>query len=144
VEVVLLRGDLLDHHRLLHCSYIECARELRFQLPFSELDPDYSERLDEHLDRVSAALGGREGIWDSTQEVLGEVFSRGDGKLNNEELCRILDSRDEFRVAPFLRLLDVYIDKLDAATVDRIRAELTGLVGFLSSEPTPEPPPTGG
>lgn len=125
------------------CSYIECARELRFQLPFSELDPDYSERLDEHLDRVSAALGGREGIWDSTQEVLGEVFSRGDGKLNNEELCRILDSRDEFRVAPFLRLLDVYIDKLDAATVDRIRAELTGLVGFLSSERTPEPPPTG-
>jgi hypothetical protein len=125
------------------CSYIECARELRFQLPFSEIDPDYSERLDQHLDRVSAALGGREGIWDSTQEVLGEVFSRGDGKLNNEELCRILDSRDEFRVAPFLRLLDVYIDKLDAATVDRIRAELTGLVGFLSSERTPEPPPTG-
>jgi hypothetical protein len=80
------------------CSYIECARELRFQLPFSEIDPDYSERLDQHLDRVSAALGGREGIWDSTQEVLGEVFSRGDGKLNNEELCRILDSRDEFRV----------------------------------------------
>lgn len=57
-------------------------RELRFQLPFSELDPDYSERLDQHLDRVSAALGGVEGIWDSTQEVLGEVFSRGDGKLN--------------------------------------------------------------
>jgi hypothetical protein len=122
------------------CSYIECARELRFQLPFSEIDPDYSERLDEHLDRVSAALGGREGIWDSTQEVLGEVFSRGDGKLNNEELCRILDSRDPFRVAPFLRLLDVYIDELDAAKVDRIRAELDGLVGFLRSERTPEHP----
>jgi hypothetical protein len=30
------------------------------------------------------------------------------------------------------------------AGVDRIRAELTGLVGFLSSERTPEPPPTGG
>jgi hypothetical protein len=122
------------------CSYIQCARELRFQLPFSELDPDYSERLDDHLDRVSAALGGFEGIWDSTQEVLGEVFSGGDGKLNNEELCRILDSRDEFRVAPFLRLLDVYIVELDAAKVDRIRAALTGLVGFLSSERTPEHP----
>jgi hypothetical protein len=122
------------------CSYIECARELRFQLPFSEIDPDYSERLDGHLDRVSAALGGFEGIWDSTQEVLGEVFARGDGKLNNEELCRILDSRDPFRVAPFLRLLDVYIDKLDAAKVDRVRAELDGLVGFLRSERTPEHP----
>jgi hypothetical protein len=77
------------------CSYIQCARELRFQLPFSELDPGYSERL---------------------------------------------DSRDEFRVAPFLRLLDVYIDELDAAKVDRIRAELGGLVGFLRSERTPEHP----
>ena len=43
-------------------------------------------------------------------------------------------------MAPFLRLLDVYIDKLDAAKVDRIRAELDGLVGFLRSERTPEYP----
>jgi hypothetical protein len=122
------------------CSYIQCSREIRFQLPFSELDPDYSEGLDRHLAGVSAALGGVEGIWDSSQEVLGEVFSRGDGKLNNEELCRILDSRDPFRVAPFLRLLDVYIDQLDGDKIGRIRTELDGLVGFLTSERTPEHP----
>jgi len=120
------------------CSYIQCAREIRFRLPFSEFDPDYSEKLDEHLSRVSEALGGIGGIWDSSQEVVGERFTRGEAKMDNEELCRIIDSHDEFKIAPFIRLIDVYIESLDGNKAESIRAALDELIRFVNSEPTPE------
>jgi hypothetical protein len=122
------------------CSYIQVAREVRFQLPFSELDPVYSQRLDDHLSRVTDALGGRNGIWDSSQEVLGEVFTMADQKLSSDELCRVLDSHDTFKVAPFYRMLDAFIEPklLAVAKIAAIRGCLDELINFLASERTPE------
>jgi hypothetical protein len=122
------------------CSYIQVAREIRFQLPFSELDPEYSQRLDDHLARVTDALGGEKGIWDSSQEVLGEVFTLADRKLSNDELCRVLDSHDPFKVSPFYRMLDAFIepDMLNGPKIVKIRACLDELIDFLDSERTPE------
>jgi hypothetical protein len=122
------------------CSYLQCAREISFRLPFSELDPGYSAKLDAQLAQVGDAMKGWEnGIWDSAQEVLGERFTRGETKIDNEELCRILDSRDSFKVAPFVRVLDVYIWGLEVADVRRIRAALDELAAFVTSRRTPEP-----
>lgn len=120
------------------CSYIKSARDIQFRLPFSELDQAYSAGLDQRLGRVSAALGGLEGIWDSTQEVVGERFTAGEAKLDNEELCRIMDSGDRFRIAPFVRLLDFYIDKLDRPKAAAIKGALDELIAYLDSERTPE------
>lgn len=122
------------------CSYIQVAREVRFQLPFSELDPGYSKRLDDQLSRVSDALGGEDGLWDSSQEVLGEVFTMADRKLSSDDLCRILDSHDPFKVGPFYRMLDVFIDegRLTVPRIIEIRAQLDQLITFLTSERTPE------
>jgi hypothetical protein len=129
------------------CSYIQVAREVRFQLPFSELDPEYSQRLDDHLSQVTDALGGKNGIWDSSQEVLGEVFTMADRKLSSDELCRVLDSHDPFKVAPFYRMLDAFIEPkmLEVPKIAAIRGRLDELIHFLASERTPEwgPPPPG-
>jgi hypothetical protein len=70
----------------------------------------YSQRLDDHLSRVTDALGGENGIWDSSQEDLGEVFTMADRKLSSDELCRVLDSRDPFKAVPFYRMLDAFIE----------------------------------
>lgn len=121
------------------CSYLQCAREISFRLPFSELDPDYSAELDAQLANVSDAMRGwQDGLWDSSQEVVGERFTRGELKIDNEELCRILDSQDQFKIAPFVRILDVYIWGLDAADARRIRMALDELIAFVTSRPTPE------
>ena len=122
------------------CSYIQVAREVRFQQPFSELDPEYSKRLDDHLSQVSDALGGEDGLWDSSQEVLGEVFTMADRKLSSDDLCRVLDSHDQFKVGPFYRMLDVFIDtkRLTIPKIVEIRARLDALITFLDSERTPE------
>ncbi|MBZ5596161.1 MAG: hypothetical protein LAP39_28280 [Acidobacteriia bacterium] len=120
------------------CSYIQCSREMRFRLPFSELDPDYSSHMDAHVETVSLALGGIEGIWDSSQEVLGERFTASGAKMDNDELCRIIDSQDEFKIAPFIRLLDFYIEKLDLSRARGIRLALDDLIRFLDSRRPPE------
>jgi hypothetical protein len=120
------------------CSYLQSAREIAFRSPFSELNPDYSEQLDAHLSKVAEALGGIEGIWDSTQEALGERFTRDHSKIDNKELCRILDSQDVFELAPFLRVIDVYLYYLNVDRVRAMRAALEDLTHFLNSRATPE------
>jgi hypothetical protein len=63
-----------------------------------------------------------------------------DRKLSSDELCRVLDSHDPFKVAPFYRMLDAFIEPkmLDVAKSAAIRGRLDELIDFLASERTPE------
>lgn len=63
-----------------------------------------------------------------------------DRKLSSDELCRVLDSRDPFKVAPFYRMLDAFIEPkmLDVPKIAAIRGRLDELIHFLASERTPE------
>ena len=107
------------------CSYFQCAREVRFRSPFSELAPDYAKKLDECLSKVSEAFAwSDEGIWHPSQDVLGERFTKGEAKTEYEEFCRIMDSHDEFKYAPFFRPIDVYIHHLDGNKAKNIRVAL--------------------
>jgi hypothetical protein len=120
------------------CSYFQAARQVRFNSPFSELDPDYARQLDAGLEKVSQALGGEAGIWDSAQEVIAERFTTGTQKIDYEAMCRTIDSHDPFRYGPFLRPIDVYIDGIGAARLTAAREALDSLLAFTSSKPTPE------
>jgi hypothetical protein len=120
------------------CAYLQCARELNYRSPFSELDAEYGNKLNERLREICEALGGVEGIWDSAQDVIGERFTKQEGRVDFEELSRILNTHDGFRYAPFLRPLDWYMSHLDTATAKRIRDSLDRLVAFLDACTTPE------
>lgn len=121
------------------CSYFQCAREVRFRSPFSELAPDYAKKLDECLSKVSEAFAWSvEGIWQPSQDVIGERFTKGEAKTEYEEFCRIMDSHDEFKYAPFFRPIDVYIRLEDGNKAKNIRAALDELTTFINSRPTPE------
>lgn len=121
------------------CSYFQCAREIRSRAPFSELDVAYGRRLEECLVKISEAFAwGEDGFWLPIQDVIGERFTKGEIRTEYEELCRFMDSKDDFRYAPFFRPIDVYIHHFDRDRAERIRAALDELVTFIDSRPTPE------
>jgi len=120
-------------------SYFQSAREIRFRLPFSELDPAYSQKLEGCLSKVSEAFAwGDDAIWGPTQDVIGERFTKGEGKIEYQEMWRIMDSQDAFTYAPFFRPIDVFIKGFDASATHNIRVALDELVTFVNSRPTPE------
>jgi len=88
---------------------------------------------------VSGAFGwGVHAIWHPTQDVIGERFTKGEAKIEYEEMCRIMDSQDAFKYAPFFRPIDVFIRYFDASVAHEIRVALDELVTFINSRPTPE------
>ena len=122
------------------CAYFQCARNIMAKAPFSELEGEYGKQLEAALTRVRNAFGwGEDGFWFSIQDVIGERFTRGDARVEFEELCRLMDSQDPFRYAPFFRPIDVYINDLTPARAANIRHALDELVTFLDSQRTPEP-----
>jgi len=120
------------------CSYLQSARQIRFRAPFREIDPDYDHRLQEHLASVGEAFGRSEGIWDSSQEVIGERFTSSVGKLEFRELSKILDSHDGFEFTVLLRPIDYYVGHMNTERTKDIGAALTALLDFVNSRPTPE------
>jgi hypothetical protein len=118
------------------CSYFQCARELRFNMPFRGNRPQYSEQLDFRLARVTQAFhwdGEQNGIWDALQEVIGERFTASGSRMTYGEMCTEHDCQDQFRRAPFLRPLDFYWSQLDPERTQEIKASLDELVAFLDS-----------
>lgn len=116
------------------CEYLRASRDVRFGSPFNSIDREYDGQLQSHLAKVSEALGG---IWDSVQEVVAEAASNRDHPWNYQDLCRLIDSRDRFSVAPLLRSLDYYIHDLDVNQCGVIHDALDGLISFVDSRPTP-------
>jgi hypothetical protein len=116
------------------CEYLRTAREVRFGSPFNSIDREYDTELQFHLVQVSEAFGG---IWDSAQEVIAEATSNRGHPWNYQDLCRLIDSRDRFSVAPLLRPLDYYIHDFGARESKTIHDALEGLVNFVDSRPTP-------
>jgi hypothetical protein len=118
------------------CSYFYCARSIRFNRPFGESRPAYSEALEAFLVRVTEAFGGRggTGIWDTAQEVIGERFTKNSSSMTYAEMCREHEADEPFRRAPFFRPLDFYWRELDVAKTREIRTSLDELVTFLDSQ----------
>lgn len=122
------------------CAYFQCARDIMAKAPFSELEGAYGKHLETALTHVRNAFGwGEDGFWFSIQDVIGERFTRDATRAQFEDLCRIMDSQDPFRYAPFFRPIDVYINDLTPARAASIRQSLDELVAFLDTQRTPEP-----
>jgi hypothetical protein len=115
------------------CSYFYCARSIRFNRPFGESRPAYSEALEARLVQVTGVFGGDGGIWDTAQEVIGERFARDNLAMTYAEMCSEHEAEEPFRRAPFFRPLDFYWRDLDIAKVREIKAALDELVSFLDS-----------
>lgn len=115
------------------CRYFHRARETLAKSPFGEVDPDYGKILEEKLSSVRAAFGGPDGLWDSSQDVIGEMLMLHTDTTKYADLCRILDSHDEFQYGPLLRPVDFYIQLLNLDRVGNIRKALDGLITFLRS-----------
>jgi hypothetical protein len=112
------------------CSYFFCARELRFGRPFADSRALFSERLDGYLARVTEAFAGT-GMWDTSQEVIGERFTKNGSKLTYAEMCSEHEAAETFRRAPFFRPLDFYWQDLNVGKTLEIKASLDELVHFL-------------
>jgi hypothetical protein len=118
------------------CSYFHAAQELRSGRPFAASRPVFGEALEARLATVTEAFvwdGGSAGIWDPTQEVVGELFQRDGAKLTYAQMCTELTVDDPGRRAPYLRPLDFYWRDLHPAAAARVRAALDELVAFLDS-----------
>ncbi len=115
------------------CAYFCCARSIRFNRPFGESRPAYSESLEVCLVQVTEAFGGGMGIWDTAQEVIGERFARNNLSMTYAEMCSEHEAEESFRRAPFFRPLDFYWTGLDIAKLQEIRTTLDELVNFLDS-----------
>jgi hypothetical protein len=120
-------------------EFLQASREIRYQSPFNELDSLYNDTLQEHLNAVREAFVGNWGIWDSSQEVVGELLANGaDNVWNYQDFCKALDSRDNFKIGPLLRPLDYYIQFFTLEDSQRIQSSLNELIRFLDSQRTPE------
>lgn len=118
------------------CSYFYCARSIRFNRPFGESRPVYSEALETLLVHVTEAFAGRgaTGIWDTSQEVIGERFTMNNSSMTYAEMCREHEADESFRRAPFFRPLDFYWRELDIVKTREIRTSLDELINFLDSQ----------
>lgn len=120
-------------------AYFYWAREIRFHRPLSDSRPAYSEQLDARLASVSEAFsprGSEDGIWDTSQEVIGEKFVMNGSMMTYAELCLELDAEEPFRRAPFFRPIDFFWNHLNVnEPLDalNIKASLDELVAFLDS-----------
>jgi hypothetical protein len=121
------------------CAYFQSAREIMAKAPFSELEGTYGKQLEAALTKVRNSFGwGEDSFWFSIQDVIGERFTLGELRVEFEELCRLMDSQDPFRYAPFFRPIDVYIHNLDPHRAASVRSALDELVTFLDTQRTPE------
>ena len=116
-------------------SYLYCAHEVRFRRLFSGSRSLYSEQLDTYLARVAEAFSWEteRGLWDVSQEMIGERFTRNDAKMTYAEMCDELDSEEPSRRALFFRSLDFYWIYLDDKRALDIKASLDELIKFLDS-----------
>jgi hypothetical protein len=117
------------------CSYFHFAREVRFRRPLGERRPLYSERLAGLLGRVTAAFAwdAERGLWDASQEMIGERFAVDGTKMTYAAMCDELDAEATFRRAAFFRPLDFYGRSLDIERAGYIKAALDALVSFLNA-----------
>jgi hypothetical protein len=112
--------------------YFRYSSAIIYGSPFDDLDSAYGDHLGRLLANVREAFGGIDGVWDSSQDVLGESIATADSTLSHAELCKIVDSSDPFRFAPLLRLLDFYIAHLDLNRTTAIARALDELGTFLT------------
>lgn len=113
------------------CSYFYYAREIRFRRPFSESRPSYGEKLDTCLMRVTDSFSGIDGIWDVSQEVIGERFASNGSAMTYAQMCGEHEADDLFRRAPFIRPADFYWINLGVEQSLRIKDSLDKLIVFL-------------
>jgi hypothetical protein len=87
--------------------YFAYATKIRIELPFREVNPDYQKSLIECIECVRDSLGGYYGIWQETQDSVGESILRSsEGVVGYREFCsRIMDDSEY----PWLsRLVEYY------------------------------------
>ena len=113
------------------CSYFQSVWSIDARSPLSEIDPRYANQLRERMRRVTDAFGGEFGLWDSSQIVIGELFSDGEGKTQYAEMCRVLDAGDPFAIGAYLRPIDFFLD-LNKERIEKIMPALGELVKFVN------------
>ncbi len=114
------------------CSYFQSVWSIDARSPLSEIDPGYANQLRERMRKVTDAFGGEFGLWDSSQIVIGELFSDGEGKTQYAEMCRVLDAGDPFAIGAYLRPIDFYLD-LNKERIEKIKPALDELVKFVNA-----------
>jgi hypothetical protein len=113
------------------CSYFYYAREVRFRRPFAESRPSYSKDLDVCLMGVTESFSGIDGIWDISQEVIGERFTSNGSAMTYAQMCIEHEADESFRRAPFFRPVDFYWKDLRIKQMLQIKDSLDKLVVFL-------------
>ncbi|HKQ54160.1 MAG TPA: hypothetical protein VJT74_17415 [Pyrinomonadaceae bacterium] len=93
----------------LTAVYLARAAKLRVEAPFREVNADYHQQMLECLENVRQQLGGRYGLWQESQDSIGErVIKDGDGVISYKEFCSKL--ADDAEYPWFSRLVDFYRD----------------------------------
>lgn len=132
-SLVLLRERIFSVSTLYYtCSYFHYAREVRFRRPFGGSRPSYGKALDPCLMRVTDAFSSDiRGIWDISQEVIGERFTSNGSSMTYAQMCVEHEADELFRRAPFFRPVDFYSNDLDDKLLPRIKDSLDELIVFL-------------
>ncbi|MBE8990362.1 hypothetical protein [Nostoc sp. LEGE 12450] len=119
----------------LHKSavFFAYADQIFQKSPFSELDRAYAESLEKQLREVRGAFGGVNGIYENSQDVIGNFVTKGDMVTDYREFCRDF-AFDDLGTAAFLRITDFFHrdDLLTKTKLSQVRIALNHLQQFLS------------
>jgi phage regulator Rha-like protein len=100
----------------LTAVYLAYATKIRIELPFREVNPDYQKGLIERIEKVRNFLGGFYGIWQETQDAVGEsVLRNGEGVIGYREFCSRIMNDSEY---PWLSRLVEYYRYIDSKGKD--------------------------
>ena len=78
--------------------YLGCAGRVRSQLPLPELPPALSDGLERAMDAVREGLGGRYGLWQDHQDVIGQLVLEENEIVSYPRfLHKLLAEREPFK-----------------------------------------------
>jgi predicted DNA binding CopG/RHH family protein len=118
-------------------TYFAYAVKALSDEPFRELNADYSESLNQHLQEVRSSLGGRLNVWEKSQDIIGRSVITGDTLVSYREFCSsMVEDSDESKYPEFMRLIDFYREiDMKKENIDRLRVALDKLKSFLNRSP---------
>lgn len=110
----------------LTAIYLARAAKIRVESPFHEINADYHKKLIDCIEKVRKELGGRYGLWQESQDSIGErVIKDGDSVISYKEFCSKVT--DDAEYPWFSRLVDFYKD------IHMKRTDITQVVNALQS-----------
>jgi hypothetical protein len=80
---------------------------------------------------ITKSFADYDGIWDISQEVIGERFTSDGSAMTYAQVCIEHEADELFRRAPFFRPIDFYWRDLQVEKLLQIKDFLNKLIDFL-------------